>query len=185
MTYPPPPPFFAKSLGNSYLLLILAGLLFVCEVSLWFVLHPIFFNLLRLQLFPLFNPEMFNIIIEQWSAEEQSRFVEHYELDMWIHPLLYASTLMSWLTYEASAAGCSPINFFTFLACPVVAAFCDYVENNIQLGMYQGSIPVTNEMVRLGSLAAVIKWSLLSIIGSWCVIKLIRRFISLGVEKHD
>ena len=184
----PPPPALASSLGNGKLVCLLMVLFLVSQSTIGYILGPIGHDLLQLQLFTLYKPSLFKEILNQWSAEEKMRFERHYDLDYWIHPSIYGSLFMAWLTHETAAAGYSPYNYYLFLITPALAGFCDFLENSLQLGLAKGTYAMNNETIQLASFFATLKWSLIIPTGLWCLVtavKRVRRGVNQGSMKRD
>jgi hypothetical protein len=70
-------------------------------------------------------------VLSTWTAHDMWRFQQHFLLDTWIHPLVYALLLTSLVSYDLARRNHPNRLFYSALIGGVIAfgAFCDVAEN--------------------------------------------------------
>lgn len=184
MAYAAPSASLARTLGNGTLLKTLLAAFVVSQLTIAFILGPISNDLILLQLGALFKPELYEEVTSRWTTMDKLRFQKHFTVDFWFHPTLYGIIGLVAVTHETFRLGYSPIPYALFACVPLVAGFCDIMENSLHYDMFMDHSKATLHAVRLASLFATLKWMLIIPTGLWCASKGFSRIMAQRASRR-
>jgi len=125
-------------------------------------------------------PAISTTVLDSWTPQDYERVRQHFGLDFWIHPVIYAVALVAAGMYametttkrtrrnDTPAAG--NLQLFMIIALPILGAACDIGENYFHWNALFGTnnaIAASTDMVATyiwyGCVLATTKWILMGL----------------------